>query len=169
MGTENYWEVDCEDLAYEMECAFQEVRAELGCDRDVNILFPTLQGALAHASRILEVYAQNSKPVVTIPAAVSAALRKELGLNLWADLGYEYRASAKPPVIVESPASGSCTLTREVEVRALTKKLLTVEVGGEVYTREGRVYSEWTLAGGAHDRICCQTRKVSIAPNTEGV
>lgn len=166
MGTENYWEVECEDLVYEMECAFQAAREELGCDREVSILFPTLQGALAHASRVLEVYAQNSKPIVMVPTAVSAALKKELGLNLWADLGYEYRASAKPPVIVASPESKSCTLTREVEVRASTKRLLTVEVEGEVYTREGRAYSEWALAGEAYDNIYCQIRKISIVPNT---
>jgi hypothetical protein len=172
MGTENYWEVDCEDLEYDLERAVQEAREEIGCDREVSVLFPTLQGALAHASRVLEIYTQNSNsnPVVMVPSSLVSSFKKELGLNIWSDnIAYEYRASAKPPVIRASSVSSSCTLTRDVEARASTKKLLSVEVEGEVYTREGRVYSEWALAGEARHTLQCQTRRVSLAPNSEGV
>ncbi len=172
MGTENYWVVDCEDLEYDLECAFQAAREEIGCDREVDVLFPTLQGALAHASRVLEIYTQNSnsKPVVPVPYSLVSSFKKELGLSIWSDnIAFEYRASAKPPVIRASPATSSCTLTRDVEVRASTKKLLSVEVGGEVYTREGRVYADWALAGEARHTLLCQTRRISLAPNSEGV
>lgn len=161
-GTQTFWVVDSVDVEYELEAAFRAARKELGCEPDLDVLFSSLQGALEHASRVLGIYAQNSSPLISIPPSLGKALKQELGLDLWAAPPVcEYRASKKAPVIETS--SNSCTLKREVEVRAFTKKLLSVEVAGEVYTREGRVYTEWVSAGEAQHSLHCETRQISFS------